>query len=1001
MDVEYEQEQIDSDRIIAAVEKAGYGAAKMHPSRHKAQNHHRNAYTANPGNSISTTQNANYETITETSQEVCDSYLSENSKGIRRTHRQSDTNTTIINTSITKEDTVGKNQVNTQKTIHMKMRLTISAIFLFLLMYISMYAMFRNWFGLPIPPFIDHLFTGEENSITFAFTGFLLLLPILYQNRQFFITGFRTLAHFSPNMDSLVAIGASAAVLYGIFAMYRIGYGLGHGQESLVHQYAHDLYFESAGMILTLITVGKYLESRSKGKTSEAIRKLIDMSPRTAIILNDQGAEQEIPAEDLEVGDIFLIKPGSKIPADGQVLEGNSSIDESAITGESVPAEKRPGDEVIGATINKAGFLKCKAQRVGEDTTLAQVIRLVEEASAGKAPIAQLADRIAGIFVPIVIAIAAITAITWLLAGAGTEFALSAAIAVLVISCPCALGLATPVAIMVGTGVGASRGILFKSGEALQLIKEVDTVVLDKTGTVTEGHLTLSTVEIIPDIQMNGKVQKPQCTELPLSDDNVLNSEKHYQICDELSPTNDHVSNNANKRDDDCNNETINSHTSFSREQILLLAGALEQKSEHPLAEAIVEAAKKYNAPFPAISNFQASFGKGIEGEAQTDWLPRAKYFIGNIDYMQDQGIPSGTIDQIQDKINHLADQGQTVLLIGTTYNNSSHLLAILGCADEIRPTSEAAVNAWKQMGTRIILLTGDSERTAKAVARRLGIDEVIAHVLPGDKDQTIRSLEAAGSKVAMIGDGINDAPALMSAHVGIAIGGGTDIAIESADVILMKNDLRDAVTAMELGKSVIRNIKQNLFWAFFYNTIGIPLAAGVLYPAWGLRLSPMFGAAAMSLSSLFVVTNALRLRSFRPKALPQRPHMSNPSNQTPCATNALNQTSCPKNTSNQLPCPANPSIRPAKEHITLNNDSNQQKEIEPMTKIIKIEGMSCAHCTARVKKALEALDGVSVADVSLDDKQAKVTFTAPVSDQTLAQAVTDADYDVVEIYTA
>jgi cation transport ATPase len=967
MDVEYEPEQTDSDRIITAVEKAGYGASKMKSSRHAAQNYRRNAYISNSTNNIRTTQNANDETLIETTQTLCDDYSADNSKGVHHTHLQNDAST-----------------VNTQNITHMKMRLTISIIFLAILMYISMYSMFRNWFGLPVPPFIDHLFTGEENSSTFALTGFLLLLPILYQNRQFFITGFRTLAHLSPNMDSLVAIGASAAFLYGIFAMYRIGYGLGHGQVALVHQYAHDLYFESAGMILTLITVGKYLESRSKGKTSEAIRKLIDLSPKTAIILNDQGAEQEIPAEEVEVGDIFLIKPGSKIPADGQVLEGNSSIDESAITGESVPAEKRAGDEVIGATINKAGFLKCKALRVGGDTTLAQVIRLVEEASAGKAPIAKLADRVAGIFVPIVITIAIITAIVWLLAGAGTEFALSTAIAVLVISCPCALGLATPVAIMVGTGVGASRGILYKSGEALQLIKEVDTVVLDKTGTVTEGRLTLTGVEIIPAIQKQtplslkpddhaliGKDRKQQCTELPLPYDNVLSSEKHYQICVELSPTNDHVSNNADKRDDNCNNETINSHTSFSREQILLLAGALEQKSEHPLAEAIVEAAKKYNTPFPSVNYFQAIFGKGIEGEMQAEWLPYAQYFIGNSDYMENHGIPAESIHQIQDQMNHLADQGQTVLLIGTTYNNTPHLLAILGCADEIRPTSEEAINAWKQMGTRIILLTGDSERTARAVARRLGIDEVIAHVLPGDKDRTIRSLEASGSKVAMIGDGINDAPALMSAHVGIAIGGGTDIAIESADVILMKNDLRDAVTAMELGKNVLRNIKQNLFWAFFYNTIGIPLAAGVLYPLWGLRLSPMFGAAAMSLSSLFVVTNALRLRNFRPKALLQRPHM----------TDALS--------------------RPAKDNNTVNNDLNQQKETNPMTKIIKIEGMSCSHCTARVKKALEALDGVSSADVSLDDKQAKVTFTSPVPDQTLAKTITDADYDVVEIYNA
>jgi Cu+-exporting ATPase len=829
MDVTFDPGEINENQIIAAVEKSGYGAellpVRSSPDRYSL-----------PG----------------------------------------DTNIKSIKVSADTTHEAGK----------MARRLGISITFLILLMYVAMYAMLQDWIGLPVPAFMDRLFSGTENGIIFALTQFLLLLPILYQNRQFFFNGFRTLIRFSPNMDSLVALGASAAVLYGIFAMYRMGYGMGHGQEEIVHQYMHDLYFESAGTILTLITVGKYLESRSKGKTGDAIRKLIHLSPQTAIILDEEGREKEIPAVDLQKGDIFLVKPGSKIPADGIVLEGTSYVEEAAITGESVPVQKEAGNKVIGATMNQAGFLKCQANRVGDDTTLAQVIRLVEEAGAGKAPIAKLADQVAGIFVPIVMGIALLTGIIWLLAGKGTEFALSAGIAVLVISCPCALGLATPVAIMVGTGVGAARGILIKSGEALQLLREVDTVVLDKTGTVTKGQLKLMSAQILP-------------------------------------------------------------RAPITQEQMLLLAGALEQKSEHPLAEAIWKAAKETGKPLPKVDEFKAVFGRGIEGKTQDDLLPPGKYYIGNWAYMSEQGNSQESLDQIKDRIEALEDLGMTVLLIGTTIKEKAELLGFLGVADEIRPTSVEAIQAWKQMGIRVMLLTGDSERTAQAVGKKLGIDDVIAHVLPQEKEQKIRDLEASGCKTAMIGDGINDAPALMSATVGIAIGAGTDVAIESADVILMKNDLRDGVIAIELGQKVIRNIKENLFWAFFYNSIGIPLAAGVLYPLWGLRLSPMFGAAAMSLSSIFVVGNALRLRNFKSKSA---------------------------------------------------NYIKKEIKMENLTRTMKIEGMSCGHCTARVKKALEGIDGVASAEVSLDEKQAVIRLDKEVPNQILAQAVKDADYDVVDI---
>lgn len=811
----------------------------------------------------------------------------------------------------------------------MKRRLGISIGFLIPLMYVSMHHMIHEWTGIPVPVFVTDYLHGNENAMLFAMTQFLLVLPILYMNRKFFTVGFRTLAHLSPNMDSLIAVGASASMGYGIFAMYRIAYGLGHGAMNVVEHYAHDLYFESAGMILTLITVGKYLESRSKGKTSEAITKLMDLSPKTAIRLKADGTEEEVPTEALAAGDVFLVKPGSLIPVDGVVLEGNSSVDEAAITGESVPVEKQTGDKVVSATMNKAGFLKCLAERVGDDTTLAQIIRLVEEASGSKAPIAQLADKVAGVFVPVVMGISLMTLIGWLIAGADAEFAISTAIAVLVISCPCALGLATPVAIMVGTGVGANHGILIKSGEALQTARDVDTVVLDKTGTITEGRLkVMSQGSYVPGLSLA---------------------------------------------------------------TLLTVAAALEQKSEHPLAEAVVKEAEKLGCPKIAVNDFQAVFGRGVEGVIAQDVcvadpnltdgpvatvnpdhaygqqkikVPEAqciragtRIYVGNQAYLKEKNIENADSEQITQALNALADEGQTPLLVA----DAKQVLGIIGVADGVRGSSLAAIQAWQKMGVSVVMLTGDNKRTAEAVRRRLGLSQVVAEVLPQDKEQEIRKLQAAGRKVAMVGDGINDAPALVAADVGIAIGAGTDVAIESADIVLMKSDLRDAVTAMQLSRAVIRNIKQNLFWAFFYNCIGIPLAAGLLYPAFGLRLTPMFGAAAMSMSSIFVVTNALRLRRFR---------------------SAFRQTG-------QKTVPET-----EKEIITNNNIQGGTS----MKKVITVEGMMCQHCTGRVQKALEGVEGVTSVTMSLEDKTATVELSGDVVDDALKAVIVDAGYEVTQI---
>lgn len=664
----------------------------------------------------------------------------------------------------------------------MKVRTTVSLIFMVILLYVAMGPMV----GLPIPAFL----IGLENAVSMALTQFLLTLPVVYVNRQYFQTGFKTLWRRNPNMDSLIAIGSGAAVVYGIFALFKIGVGLGHDDLQTVAQYSHDLYFESASMILGLITLGKYLEARSKGRTSDAIAKLMDLAPKVATVIRE-GKEVEVPVADLVVGDIIVIKPGQSIPVDGVIVEGSSAIDESALTGESIPVAKQVGDKVISATINKAGSFKFEAQRIGDDTTLSQIIRLVEEASSSKAPISKLADKISGIFVPVVIAISLIAFVTWLLLGYPFEFALTIGIAVLVISCPCALGLATPVAIMVGTGQGALHGILIKSAEALETAHSLDAVVLDKTGTITEG--------------------KPQVTD--------------------ILPAN-----------------------GLDADELLLIGASLEKPSEHPLAEAIVGRAAEQNFELKSVKDFLAVPGKGVQAR-----IDEQQYLAGNLAFMNDNGVELG---DFLEKADELADQGKTPMF----FSNSAKVMGIIAVADVVKPTSKQAIKDLKNLDIDVVMLTGDNKKTAEAIRKELNIDTVIAEVLPEDKEREIRTLQEQGKVVAMVGDGVNDAPALARAQVGIAIGAGTDVALESADVVLMKNDLLDVVTAIQLSKATLRNIKQNLFWAFFYNALGIPLAAGLLFPFFGWRLNPMYAAAAMSLSSIFVVTNALRLRSFKPK---------------------------------------------------------------------------------------------------------------------------------------
>ena len=766
----------------------------------------------------------------------------------------------------------------------MKRRLLWSIVFLIPTVYIAMHHMLASHLGIPVPSAISAVFDLTENH-HFAFAQFLLILPIMYLNRKYYINGFSNLLRGAPNMDSLVGMGSMASAAFGAFAIFRMGWGMGHGDWALVQTYSANLYFESAGMIVTLITVGKYLETRAKGKTSAAIEKLMKLAPKEATVLRG-GIETVVPVEDLAVGDEIVVRPGERIPADGIVSQGTTSIDESAITGESIPVEKQVGDKVTSATINTSGYIHVTAQRVGDDTTISQIIRLVDDASASKAPIAKIADAVAGIFVPAVITLAvAVTALWYFAMGADLEFAFSIGISILVISCPCALGLATPVAIMVGTGKGAENGILIKSGEALERAHAIDTVVMDKTGTITEG--------------------KPRVTDM------------QALTCGET--------------------------------ELLALAAGMEQGSEHPLAEAIVTCGKEKGVAPKAVSDFRAVFGKGVIASADGK-----TYYAGNAALMAEQGIAIGSYTG---RLDALADQGKTPLI----FADDSGVIGIIAVADMEKATSAEAISRFAAMGIDVVMLTGDNARTAEAIRKRLGIPKVIAGVLPQDKERHIAELQAQGRTIAMIGDGVNDAPALAKADVGIAIGAGTDVAIESADAVLMRSDLLDAVSAVRLSKAVIKNIKENLFWAFFYNVIAIPLAAGLFYPAYGLKLNPMIGAAAMSLSSVCVVMNALRLRFFKPN------HSAGTvSRETP--------------------------------RETPNTPISEQKEGEPAMKTtLHIEGMMCQHCQKHVHDALAAMDGVTAVTVDLEGKTADVTATKDITTDEFAKVITDAGYELVK----
>lgn len=765
-----------------------------------------------------------------------------------------------------------------------KIRLVWSVIFLAPLFYISM----GHMAGLPIPSFLH----GTENALSFAFTQFLLTVPIVFINFHYFKNGFKNLFRLSPNMDSLIAIGASAAVVYGIVAIYRISWGMGHDDMHLVHQYSMDLYFESAGTILTLITLGKLLESKAKRKTTDAITGLINLRPQTAVVIRD-GKQTEVPIDQVAAGDIVAVKQGGAVPVDGVIVNGSCTVDESIITGESMPVEKQTGDSVIGAAINLSGYAEVRATKVGQDSTLNQIIKLVEEASATKAPVARLADKISGVFVPVVIAIAVVAAVVWLLLGYGTEFALSTGIAVLVISCPCALGLATPTAIMTGTGRGAQMGILIKSAEALETAGHIDTVVLDKTGTITEG--------------------KPRVTDIiPLSAD---------------------------------------------KQELLSAALAVESLSEHPLARAVVEYAKKTDCKELKAEGFVSCGGKGVSAEVQGKTV-----YAGNIRLMQEKGID---VFEQRQTIDALAQQGKTPLF----FAKNKSIMGIIAVADVVKETSAAAVKELKDMNIDVVMLTGDNKATAKAIGDSCGIDNVVAEVLPQDKEQQVRQLQQGGHRAAMVGDGINDAPALAKADVGVAIGAGTDIAIDSADVVLVKSSLLDIVKLIQLSRATMRNIKENLFWALIYNTIGIPLAAGVFFSLLGWRLNPMYGAAAMCFSSVCVVLNALRLRTFKPRL-----------------KYSAEKAACGRAVDGNPKC----GLGGTEENLTHNNT-----EDTAMTKTVIIDGMRCSHCSGRVQQVLNSLPGVK-AEVSLDKKCAVVTGSA--DNEEIKKAVENAGYKVVEI---
>ena len=775
------------------------------------------------------------------------------------------------------ESSQGAEALADTETPKLLKRLIISLIFLMPLMYLSMGHMMWNW---PLPGFLNN------NHVGMGLAQLLFTVIIMVINQRFFISGFTSLIHRAPNMDTLVAMGATAAFGYSTYALFAITVAQTSGNDKLVMSYMHEFYFESAAMILTLITLGKTLEAYSKGKTTDALKSLMNLAPKMATVVRN---EQEIliSADQVKKGDIFLVKPGESIPVDGIVLEGNSAIDEAALTGESIPVDKAVGDTVSAATINQSGFIKCEATRVGEDTTLSQIIKMVSDAAATKAPIAKIADKVSGIFVPAVITIAIITIIGWILAGESVGFALARGISVLVISCPCALGLATPVAIMVGNGVGAKHGILFKTAVSLEEAGKVDIVALDKTGTITNGQ--------------------PKVTDILPVD-------------------------------------------GISEQELLETAFSLEKKSEHPLAKAIVEYGEEKNFTVSFVDNFKAVPGNGLTGTLNEETL-----IGGNLLFIEKSLSIS---KELKHSAEQLASAGKTPLF----FAKENRLLGMIAVADVIKEDSPQAIKELKAMGIHVVMLTGDNERTAKAIGEQAGVDNVIAGVLPDGKESVIQALGKKG-KVAMVGDGINDAPALTRADVGIAIGAGTDVAMDAADVVLMKSKLADVPAAIRLSRGVLRNIHENLFWAFFYNTIGIPLAAGLLIPVLGWKLNPMFGAAAMSLSSFCVVTNALRL-------------------------NLLNIRSTKKDKKKKN----------AIDVSLININNNEKKEVNEMTKTMNIKGMMCGHCEAAVKKALEALPEVASAEVSHEKGTAVVTLEKEIADDVLKKTVEDKDYEVVEI---
>ena len=741
---------------------------------------------------------------------------------------------------------------------NMRKRLIVSFVFFIPVMYLSMGSMA----GLPQFSFFKHY----EGSFNYAFTLFLLTIPVLIVNRKFFINGFKALLNKAPNMDSLVALGSSAAVIYGIFAIYRIGYGYAYQEVSIVMKYSHDLYFESAVTILTLITLGKYLETKSKRRTRDAVEKLINLTPKTAVVEKD-GKEVTVAYDDIQVGDIIVVKPGGIIACDGIIISGSASIDESAITGESMPVEKKQGDKVISATINKTGHIKFKALKVGSNTTLSQIISLVEEAANSKAPVSKLADKISGIFVPVVIIIALISGIFWLYMGESYEFALSIAISVLVISCPCALGLATPVAIMVGTGKGAENGILIKSAESLEMAHNIKAVALDKTGTITEGKMKVVNIQSFK----------------------------------------------------------------YSQNDLLQIAYSMEVKSEHPVSKAVVKKAEELNCRLLDIDDFTAYSGLGISCKINDN-----SYYAGNSKFLSNNNID---ISKISNMI--LPNKASAPIYIA----ENNDVIGIIYVADTIKESSIEAVKGFKEQGIEVYMLTGDNKETAEYIAHQAGINNVYAELLPQDKEKVIRELQDKGLKTAMVGDGINDAPALMRSDLGIAIGAGTDVAVESADIVLIKNNLLDALTAVKLSHATIKNIKTNLFWAFFYNIIGIPVAAGVFYMSFGITLNPMIAAAAMSFSSIFVVTNALRLKFFKAEKY------------------------------------------------------NQGDKL--MKVIVNVNGMNCNHCKMAVEKALNTVDGVVSAEVNLEAKNASVTLSKEVADSDLMNVINEAGFEAVSVEKA